>query len=122
MTSTVTEHIRAHILAGCMPTPPRSLAELRVSQWSPAFERYMRNRLIVGCFRYGGLDDPTIPKFDHITSAIQRLEKYRADGNQEHLVDAANLALVEFVRPACHHAPHWSPTDDGEHTKLVEAP
>jgi hypothetical protein len=46
------------------------------------------------------------------------LRKYKADGNQEHLVDAANLCMVEFIQPACHPSPHFTPSDDGEHASV----
>lgn len=57
----------------------------------------MRNRLIVGGFRYGRLGQHGKPNYDRIGSIEARLDLYRLFGNQEHLVDIANLALCEFV-------------------------
>jgi hypothetical protein len=85
-------------------------------QWSDTFEAYMRNRMVVGGYRYGRIQDPQSGVYDNIGSLIDRAKAYLEDGNQEHLVDAANLAMVEFMRGSCHANPHWSPTDDGSHT------
>jgi hypothetical protein len=72
--------------------------------------------MIMGGYRYGSIDNPE-PKFDNIKSLIRRAKAYVQDGNQEHLVDIANLAMVEFVRGCCHPSPHFTPIDDGEHTE-----
>lgn len=105
---TVFEHIRDRLLS-----PRDSFETLKRTEWSSTFERLMRNRLLVGSFRYGRLRD-NHAKYDVISSIIRRAEAYQRDGNQEHLVDIANLALVEFVRPS-HPNPCWAPTDDGDH-------
>lgn len=36
---------------------PLTLEELRESEWSEEFEKFMRNRLIMGAIRYGRLSD-----------------------------------------------------------------
>lgn len=69
---------------------------LRVSEWSQTFETLMRNRLILGAIRYGRLGSEGKPKYDRITRAAQELELYRKDRNAEHLVDVANMMLLEF--------------------------
>jgi len=115
---TVTEHIRDHLLgktAGLvdrkkMPT----LDQLRQSEWDEEFERLMRNRLLMGAFRYGLLEDPGKGAYDHLGSIRRRLEMYEADGNLEHLVDAANICLVEF-HAGRRRGQSLSPQDDGEH-------
>jgi len=71
----------------------------------------MRNRLIVGAIRYGGIATPD--DFDHIESAHKRLARYSDDGNTEHLVDVANLMMVEFVS-GIHPKKHFHATDRGE--------
>lgn len=90
--------------------------DLERTEWSPTFERYMRNRLIMGAFRYGLLHAPGKTKYDRIGSIIRRLEKYEMDGNQEHLVDAANLCLMEFEE-GDHPLKHFGAQDDGEHVQ-----
>jgi hypothetical protein len=90
---TVNEHIREHILNR------HTLAGLRESEWSIEFEHLMRNRLLVGSFRYGKMrskrNEASLTKF-HLNYIRDKLERYRFTGNTEMLVDVANLCLVEF--------------------------
>ena len=115
---TVTEHIRHHLLAraGVINTP--SLSELQETEWSRSFEMYMRNRLIIGALRYGCLHASGKLKYDRITSIIKRVTEYKKTGNLEHLVDIANLALLEFEEGE-HPKRHFTGIDDGEHTEIL---
>ncbi len=78
------------------PRPFPSVIELMKSEWSPEFERLMRNRLLFGAYRYRLLADPKRPDYDCVASMIRRLENYKETGNLENLVDVANLCLIEF--------------------------
>lgn len=124
MVMTVTEHIRRRLLKGVREeqTPKVSIPEMRRSQWSEEFERLMRNRMTVGGYRYGRIHQQTevTVRFDNIGSIITRAERYRRDGNKEHLVDIANLALIEFVLGNCHPSPHFTSVDDGYHTEPLQ--
>jgi hypothetical protein len=91
-----------------------SLEELRQSEWSPQFETLMRNRLIMGRFRYGALRDTQRPQYNRLDSIEKRLNQYRATGNDELLVDIANLCLVEFEL-GDHPLKHFHSADDSEH-------
>ena len=121
---TVLERIRDHLLQQVMDDLPGGLTDLEAlkrTQWSVEFERLMRNRLLMGAYRYG---DFASQKHDgkahrNVESIIKRAKRYLADGNQEHLVDIANLAMVEFIAPGSHPSPHWGPTDDGDHVEVV---
>jgi len=115
---TITEHLRARLLK-CLEPPPQPISweEMRVSQWDKTFIQYMQNRMVFGGYRYGLIHSTTAPQYDNIGSIIERAQKYRNDGNQEWLVDIANLAMIEFVRGCCHPAPHFSAQDDGYHTQ-----
>ena len=97
--------------------PP--LEELKISEWSSEFEQLMRNRLIVGAFRYGLLKDSDRPSYKRVTSIIDRLQLYLQDGNTEHLVDAAAISLAEYV---CgdHPLKHFGPNDDHIHMKEMK--
>jgi hypothetical protein len=86
--------------------------------WSMKFEQYMRNRLVIGHMRYGDIKDPKRQRYDQVGSAIKRLKLYLVDGNQEHLVDAANLAMLEFINPCCHSSPSFRAQDDKNHTPV----
>jgi len=92
--------------------PP--LAELRETEWVPEFERLQRNRLIMGRFRYGAMEDESKGGYDQVASLRRRLDLYEQTGNLEHLVDVANLAMVEF-RHSRHPRRHFHAADDGEH-------
>ena len=116
---TVTDHIRQRLLDRCgiaeTPTfkaPP--LDVLRRREWSPSFERLMRNRLIMGAMRYGGIYSRKISSRKYIDSIIRRLYMYEAGGNSEHLVDVANLCLVLF-ESSDHPLHHFHSGDGQEH-------
>ncbi len=117
---TVTEHLWTHLHRsfGLFEVPKcGNLDELYRTEWSSKFAALMQNRLVQGYFRYGPMDPKTKKqRYDNIRSAQERLDLYRNTGNQEHLVDAANLCLLEYVVPGSHPNPHWSTTDDGVHT------
>lgn len=97
---------------------PINLDELKRSEWSRQFENLMRNRLIMGAIRYGKLHAPGKPKYDRVESIIKRLKQYQESGNKEHLVDVANLCMLEFEE--CHHPnAYFQAADDGEHVKSI---
>jgi hypothetical protein len=74
--------------------PP--LDVLKKTEWSLAFERLMKNRLILGSFRYGRLHAPGKKSYDRIGAIIDRAEQYSKTRNKEMLVDIAAIALCEF--------------------------
>lgn len=91
-----------------------SLDKLKETEWSPLFEKLMRNRLIIGAMRYGCLHEKGKAVYDRIDSMEKRLRKYKETGNLEFLVDIANLALCEFEEGK-HPNKHFHSIDDGEH-------
>jgi len=95
------------------------LPTLIETEWSAEFERYMRNRLIMGAFRYGRFRSPGKGLHAHIKSIVQRAAAYESDGNLEHLVDIANLAMVEFAEGR-HPNRHFRAQDDGTHAEKVK--
>ena len=112
MVKTVHEHLRSHILFTLGIEKP-SLEELQESQWDSRFEMLMRNRMVMGAFRYAPLCYQFGGNYDNIGSIQKRCKAYLEDGNGEHLVDIANIALVEWVTKR----PQFTPIDDGEHTQ-----
>lgn len=92
--------------------------ELQSTQWSSRFEKLQRNRLIVGAVRYSTFEEKKDQQhgYDLLGSARQRLDLYETTGNQEHLVDCANLCMIEFECPT-HPAPHFTAIDDGIHVQ-----
>lgn len=113
---TVFEHIRDHLLAqkGIHPPCNSYVESLFKSQWSDKFEELMRNRLVMGALRYGEISQNVGKKYARVPDAIRRLNLWQEDGNDEHLVDAANLLLLEFVCGS-HPKKHFAADDDGEH-------
>jgi len=109
---TITQHIRRRLEAGLHDRP--TLAELRKTQWSKAFEKLMRNRMIMGSFRYGLMRNGGEKGYDKIGSLKARIALYEKTGNVECLADAANLCLLEFEHPG-HPNANFNATDDGEH-------
>ncbi len=111
---TVSEHIRARLLLGVCKKKLPPLEILRKSEWSAPFEMLMRNRLIMGCFRYGRMHDRDKPNWDRVGRAFAELELYMKDRNKERLVDVANMMLLEFEEGSG----VWRPSDDtGLHTE-----
>ena len=111
---TVTQHLRDHLLNGAM-----SLKELQKSEWSYLFEQLMRNRLVMGAYRYGRLGHPGKPDYDRVGYMQRCIRQYDRTGNLECLVDVANLALVEFVEGK-HPVRHFEAVDDEDHSEEVK--
>ena len=72
------------------------IQKLKKTEWSIIFEKLMRNRLIMGSFRYGKLNHLNKKNYDRIGYIIKLAKKYQIDKNKENLVDIANLCLLEF--------------------------
>lgn len=106
--------------AGIEPTrvSKPSLAELRKSEWLPEFEQLMRNRLVMGAIRYG-LMARTRGGYDNIESIRRRLVLYEQTGNLEHLVDCANLLMLEF-KFSTHPQKHFKALDESIGAKRLE--
>lgn len=110
----VSDLIRRHLESQAFPKTLPPLESLRETEWSQRFETLMRNRLLMGAFRYGLLEVKRHQRWDFLGSLERRIEQYKQTGSQEHLVDAANLLMLEFEFPQQANA-HWLSIDDGEH-------
>jgi hypothetical protein len=86
---------------------------LPTTEVSEDFIRYMRNRMLVSYYKYGPLAEAYPHRVNALETLQDRLKKYEATGNTEWLVDAANMAMIEFMRPA-HPQAHFRPTDSNE--------
>ena len=96
--------------------PP--LENLKASEWDPAFEKLMRNRLVMGAIRYGRMGEEGKPRYDRVSSMIKRLSNFQENGNKELLVDVANLCMLEFVE--CNHPnAHFHALAEGEHVNKL---
>jgi hypothetical protein len=87
----------------------KSIDELYSTRWSNNFEKYMRNRLVMGALRYGEIDKKR--KYNYIEYLEKKVKMYKNTGNKELLVDIANQAMLEFMN--CQHENgHFSPLDN----------
>ena len=117
MPKTTHDFLRERLLAQAgifEPLPPApGLDEIAKIQSCPSFEQYRKNRMIMGYFRYGSLASQIgKAKYDNVGSIAKRLSLYNRDHNREHLVDIANLAMIEFVT---HPEYPFNAPDDTEH-------
>jgi hypothetical protein len=74
----------------------------------------MRNRLVMGAFRYGLMEHTLKQHWDIFGYLQSKVAEYAATGNKELLVDIANMAGLEFMAPS-HPLAHWQPLDDSYH-------
>ena len=95
---------------------PFDFEHVKKSQWSTEFEQLMRNRLLFGYFRYAPLSEQKKGKMNNIGSIEKRIAKYKETGNDELLVDVANICMVEFLL-GNHPNKHFASEDDGEHVE-----
>ncbi len=99
-----------------------SLAEMERLQWGEEWQRIlglMKNRMIMGGYRYGHTPLQKPREFDNIADIRRRLDKYEANGNMEHLIDAANITIIECLKGS-HPNFHFESIDDGEHAVRTE--
>jgi hypothetical protein len=80
------------------------------TEWSEPFEQGRADRMAVSFCKYGPLAEAYPHRVDAVASLRQRLERYERDGNTEWLMDVANFAMIEFMRPR-HPEAHYTPTD-----------
>lgn len=91
---------------------------LRSTEWNPEFEQGMRDRLVLGAFRYGPMSETTMGKknFDRVGAARERFQRYDRTKNLECLLDIANFCLLEFT--AMRNVNPFYSEDDGEHAEV----
>lgn len=94
--------------------------KLKNSEWSLEFEQLMRNRLLMGAFRYGTLEIKRKigHKWDLIGAIEKKIKLYNDTGNTEYLVDIANYCLLEY-ECGVHPKKHFTALDNHQdHCKL----
>lgn len=122
---TITDWLRQRLLQNVVsqeelaPLNKLSLNEIRNCQWSIVFEQWMKNRLMVGYFRYGPTHKQKKGQYDYLQAALDHINLYQQDGNIEHLVDVANLCLIEFVNGE-HPKRCFTAMDDSKHAQRVK--
>ena len=84
-----------------------------LSEFSGEFVQGMADRMAVSFCKYGRVAEAYPSRVDAIASLRKRLERYEETGNTEWLMDVANFAMIEFMRPR-HPKAHFRPTDSKE--------
>ena len=80
------------------------------SEYNENFWKLMLNRMAISYHKYGPLKEAFPHKVDALQSIKDRLREYEKTGNTEYLIDAANFAMIEFMRPS-HQDAHFEATD-----------
>lgn len=83
------------------------------SEFSETFVQGMADRMAMSFFKYGKVADAYPHKVDAIASMQARLDRYARDGNTEHLIDAANFLMIEFMHPK-HPDAHFTAEDSSK--------
>ena len=84
-----------------------------LTEVSQPFVQGMADRMAVSFYKYGPVAEGYPDRVDAIASLKQRLDRYAQTGNTEWLMDVANFAMIEFMRPR-HPQAHYRPTDSKE--------
>jgi len=123
MDQLIRDYIRNR-LESPLPLGAQTLKEMKAQSWSYRFEHLMKNRLLMGCFRYESWNVKRKKMkaigsdlYDYVPNMIERLKRYQQTGNDEILVDVANMAMLEFEFGG-HANKHFTSIDDGEHVQL----
>ncbi len=92
--------------------------EILKLDFSEDFVRKMQNRMVFSHYKYGWVKDTYPELADAIACLEQRLALYKKTGNAEHLVDAANFAMIESMYPR-HVNAHFEASDSDSSPGLV---
>ena len=127
LTQEDTQFVRNYIrrrVESSLPLGKQTLQEMRAQSWSSRFEALMRTRLVLGCARYEDWSTKIKKRatigsdlYDYVPDMIRRLELYAQTGNDELLVDIANMAMLEFEFGG-HPDKHFESKDDTQHVPL----
>lgn len=91
----------------------KTASEILETEFNELFIQGMRDRMVISFYKYGPITDGFPYKVNAIASLTDRLRKYAETGNTEFLIDAANFAMIEFMRPA-HPEAFFEPTDSDQ--------
>lgn len=83
------------------------------TEFSSDFMKAMLTRMAMSFFKYGPVATAFPTKVDALATLRKFLDLYERDGNTEHLVDAANYAMIEFMHPR-HPQAHFRATESKE--------
>lgn len=102
------------------PSPPLRPYVYPLPEYWEAIQM-MANRMCMSEPKYGDIADTYPYKGDALQGLRDRLDKYIETGNTEWLLDVANMALIEHLRPA-HANAHFRATSSEESPGFPERP
>ena len=88
-----------------------------VSEWSALFMQKMMNGMGMSFFKYGPVRDNYPDPVDAVASLENALVGYKRTGNLDFLVDVANYAMIEHMRPS-HDDAHTKAADTGRDARI----
>lgn len=83
------------------------------TEFSREFAQGMADRMAMSYYKYGPLAEGFPKRVDAIATLKDKLAAYERTGNTEWLMDVANYAMIEFLRPR-HPEAHFRATDSRE--------
>ena len=83
------------------------------SEFSDMFVQGMYDRMAVSFYKYGPIAKGFPAPMDALASLQLHLDRYGEDHNTEHLIDAANYCMIEFLCPSYQDAA-FTPTDSNK--------
>lgn len=117
------EYIRKHLLKDLLDIEPLghiTLQEIEANRKQfKHFSELMDARMSQGYFRYGRNEPGEPAKIKYFEYLVTCVSKYKETGNQEFLVDAANLCRLEFMFPSGHSNPQFNSGDDDFHAEFI---
>jgi hypothetical protein len=69
------------------------------TEFSREFLQGMVSRMSASYFKYGAVAEGFPVKIDAVQTVERHIAKYRETRNTEHLIDAANYLMIEFMHP-----------------------
>ena len=93
--------------------------QLVKTQCFPEFTKLANNRMVMGAFRYGLIEEQNFDDYDLIQECKNRLTLFENDGNLEHLIDAGNMIRIRFYWGR-KKGEEFKSIDDGHHASKKE--
>jgi site-specific recombinase XerD len=92
------------------------IEEIMETEYSYEFDNIRKAMMVASYYKYGLLKENYGKKcLDSIKAALKDIQEYNDDGNTEHLADAANQLMIEFMCPQNPNAHYKSTDDSGNH-------
>ena len=97
------------------------IAEILKTEYSTRFDKIRKDMVVTSFYKYGPIrENYGSGRIDAIATAENCIEAFKKDGNTEHLADAANYLMFQFMYPLP--GQEYRPTDSGHSVKPVGTP